>query len=59
METTDELAFDLDDLPVDVFELEDAGLFVESLTDGHGVPGLTLSSSACACPCLCSCAGAP
>ena len=55
METTEELAFDLDGLPLDVFELDDAGLTVESLTDGHGVPPLTLSSSACTCPCLCSC----
>jgi len=55
METIEELAFDLDDLPLDAFELDDAGLTVESLTDGHGVAAMTLSSSACNCPCLCSC----
>jgi len=55
METTEELAFDLDDLPLDAFELDEAGLTVESLTEGHGVPGMTLSSSVCACPCMCSC----
>jgi len=30
--------FDVDSLPLDVFELAESGLEVESLTAGHGIP---------------------
>jgi hypothetical protein len=32
-----QVALDLDDLPMDVLELTDQGLAVESLTAGHGM----------------------
>jgi hypothetical protein len=46
-----------DDLPLDVFELVDSGLEVESLTAGHGMPENGASFSGCypAC-CSCGCA---
>jgi hypothetical protein len=49
---------DLDDLPLDVFELADQGLAiraVESLTTGHGGTAAAVSCvcSACSC-CFCS-----
>lgn len=50
-----ELDFELDNLPVDVFDLDGSGLIVESLTAGHGMAELRVSSSVCACPCECSC----
>lgn len=46
-------ALHLDDLPVDVFEVD--GLFVTSLTSGHGMTETGASCGACTCPCLCSC----
>jgi len=55
MDVSEKLDFDLSDLPLDVFNLEDTGLTVESLLDGHGLPEYVLSSSVCACPCQCSC----
>jgi hypothetical protein len=46
--------FQLDDLPVDVFDVDGGGLTVESLTGGHGMTE-TGASGVCNCPCLCSC----
>ena len=43
---------DLDDLPVDVFELSEQGLTVESLT-----ASAEEASVACICPCSCACSG--
>ena len=53
------ISFDLDDLPVDVFDVAGAGLTVESLTDGHGMTEVGASLPFCFC-CdpnggLCSC----
>jgi hypothetical protein len=45
--------FQLDDLPVDVFDVDGGGLTVESLTGGHGMTE-TGASSFCA-PCTTSC----
>jgi hypothetical protein len=42
------LDFDLGNLPMDVFDLADSGLTVESLTAGHGMPE-NGASSACSC----------
>ena len=51
------VALDLDDLPMDVFELTGQGLAVESLTTGHGMPpvggSLACFCSVCACSCCC------
>lgn len=49
--TSQKLDFDLADLPMDVFDLADSGLTVQSLTAGHGMPeyGASDSSSACSC----------
>jgi hypothetical protein len=56
MTVSDELDGELDDLPVDVFDLADAGLTVESLTAGHGMAELGASSlCTTTCPSLCSC----
>jgi hypothetical protein len=46
------VALDLDDLSMDVFELADQGLTVESLTDGHGI---TKMGTSCGLICVCSC----
>lgn len=43
---------DLDDLPVDVFELSAQGLTVESLTSAVGD-----EIEVCICPCSCACSG--
>jgi len=50
------VALDLDDLPMDVFELTEQGLAVESLSTGHGMHPVTVSAcSPCsACSCCCS-----
>jgi hypothetical protein len=48
------VALDLDDLPMDVFELADQGLMVESLTAGHGTTEMA-GSCPCSCTCPCSC----
>lgn len=37
MDKDKRVAFELDDLPMDVFELAERGLTVESLTAGHGM----------------------
>jgi hypothetical protein len=51
------LALDLEDLPMDVFELAENGLTVESLTAGHGMTEIgasCLSGCDCSCP-FCGC----
>lgn len=53
MDVSETFDLDVDDLPVDVFDLADTGLTVESLTAGHGM--LENGASACACSgCSCS-----
>jgi hypothetical protein len=47
------VALDLDDLPMDVFELVDQGLAVESLTAGHGMT--QANGASCVTICFCSC----
>jgi hypothetical protein len=44
------LAYDLDSLAVDVFELVDSGMTVESLTGGHA---MTEVAASCRCSCCC------
>jgi hypothetical protein len=69
-QTVRRLDFDIESLPVDVFELTGAGLEVESLTAGHGIlengasSGDTLCCSACVWLCIrcsgcaaCGCTG--
>ncbi|MFI6596586.1 thiomuracin/GE37468 family thiazolyl RiPP peptide [Nonomuraea sp. NPDC050536] len=45
---------DLNDLPMDVFELPEAGTAVESLTAGHGMTEVGASCN-CFCYICCSC----
>lgn len=57
--TSQKLDFDLKGLPMDVFDLADSGLTVQSLTAGHGMPeygasDMSASASACSC-CASSC----
>lgn len=54
MAQSGKLDFDIDDLPMDVFEISEAGLTVDSLTSGHGMP--ENAASACGSFCFCSCA---
>jgi hypothetical protein len=51
MSVSRKLSFDLNDLPVDVFDLSDSGLKFESLTDGHGMPevGASCIFNLCIC----------
>jgi thiazolylpeptide-type bacteriocin precursor len=49
------VALDLNDLPMDVFELADQSLAVESLTAGHGMTKMAASCPICSCCCPCSC----
>ena len=51
MNVSDKLEFDLDDLPIDVFDLADSGLTIESLTAGHGLleNGASYPASSCSC----------
>ena len=42
---TEALSFDLDDLPMEVFDLADRGLTVETLTTGHGITEYGASSA--------------
>jgi hypothetical protein len=53
MSVDQKVALGLDDLPMDVFELVDQGLAVESLTVGHGVTEMAASSVVCSCACSC------
>jgi hypothetical protein len=57
MNVETELEFNLDELPMDVFDVTDNGLAVESLTAGHG---MTEVSGSCNCFCYicCSCSSA-
>jgi Thiopeptide-type bacteriocin precursor len=48
------VALDLDDLPMDVLQLSDNGIEVESLTAGHGMTEATATSN-CFCYICCSC----
>ncbi|ADG87276.1 hypothetical protein TBS_27130 [Thermobispora bispora] len=48
---------DLNDLPMDVFELADSGVAVESLTAGHGMTEVGASCN-CFCYICCSCSSA-
>jgi len=48
------VTLDLDDLPMDVFELTEQGLVVESLTTGHGTTPADASSFICSGS-ICSC----
>jgi thiazolylpeptide-type bacteriocin precursor len=52
MDVETRAASDLNDLPVDVFELADQGLEVESLTAGHGIAKMAAScclTGSCTC----------
>ncbi len=51
--TSENLAFDLNSVPMDVFDLSDSGLRVESLTAGHGM--VEGAASGTNCPSFCSC----
>jgi hypothetical protein len=42
----DDVSFDIEDLPLDVFELSERGLLIESLTGGHALPENGASSCA-------------
>jgi len=44
----------LEDLPMDVFEMADSGMEIESLTAGHGMPEVGASCN-CVCGFCCSC----
>ncbi|MEN3613816.1 thiomuracin/GE37468 family thiazolyl RiPP peptide [Plantactinospora sp. ZYX-F-223] len=55
MNTSDDLDFDLQDLPMDVFDLAESGLTIESLTAGHGMPEHGASLPFCSCSASCSC----
>jgi thiazolylpeptide-type bacteriocin precursor len=47
------VALDLEDLPLDVFELADRAEEVESLTGGHGLAETAASFPSCGCSCCC------
>jgi hypothetical protein len=54
MSVDQRVALDLDDLPMDIFELTNQGLEVESLNPGHGInQNGTSCGVACSCCCLC------
>ncbi|MEV0587108.1 thiomuracin/GE37468 family thiazolyl RiPP peptide [Nonomuraea sp. NPDC050310] len=53
MSVSKKLDYDLSALPLDVFDLADTGLTVESLTAGHGMPE-NAASGPCSIGC-CSC----
>jgi hypothetical protein len=55
MSVDQRIALDLDDLPIDVFELANQGLAVESLTTGHGITKMTASLCPVATSCCCCC----
>jgi Thiopeptide-type bacteriocin precursor len=54
MSVSQKVALDLENLPMDVFELANDGLAVESLTAGHGMVEANASSN-CFCYICCSC----
>jgi hypothetical protein len=51
MSVSTELDFELDNLPIDVFDLSDTGLTVNLLTQGHGMSEVAASCSAAPYPC--------
>jgi hypothetical protein len=53
MTVNTQVDLDLDDLPLDVFELSEQGLVVESLTAGHGMT--PVGASPCCSTYCCSC----
>lgn len=53
MSVSKKLDFDLEDLPMEVFDLDDTGLTVEALTDGHGMAEAGASCTSCVCICSC------
>lgn len=56
MAVDQKVALGLDDLPMDVFELANEGLVVESLTAGHGTTQMATSFGSCICSCCSSAA---
>jgi Thiopeptide-type bacteriocin precursor len=54
MSVDQRVALDLDDLPMDVFELGNQGLEVESLTAGHGITAMGASCPG-SCYTFCCC----
>ncbi|MGC7102908.1 thiomuracin/GE37468 family thiazolyl RiPP peptide [Amycolatopsis lurida] len=54
MSVSEQLDFELEKVPMDVFDLADSGLTVESLTGGHGMTELG-GSACCACSVSVSC----
>ena len=55
MSISQQLELELDAALVDVFDLDDAGLTVESLTDGYGLTENGASSSfICSCSICCA-----
>jgi len=60
MGISNKLDFDLENLPMDVFDVVDSGLTIESLTAGHGMPenGASCNSNCSGENCGCSaCSG--
>jgi hypothetical protein len=71
MGSSERLDFDLENLPMDVFDVIDSGLTIESLTAGHGMAengascNANCSGANCGCSgcsgttldCCCSCIG--
>jgi Thiopeptide-type bacteriocin precursor len=53
MSVSKKLDFDLENLPMDVFDLVDSGLTVESLTAGHGMTENGASSVCVTTYCSC------
>ncbi|GAA1774363.1 MULTISPECIES: thiomuracin/GE37468 family thiazolyl RiPP peptide [Streptomonospora] len=51
---SEQLDFDLSSVPVDVFDLADQGLTLETLTEGHGLPENGASSICNELMCACS-----
>ncbi|MCA2225179.1 thiomuracin/GE37468 family thiazolyl RiPP peptide [Nonomuraea aurantiaca] len=51
MSISQKLDFDLKNLPMDVFDLADSGLAIESLTAGHG---MAENGASVLCPSVCS-----
>ncbi|MEU9114606.1 thiomuracin/GE37468 family thiazolyl RiPP peptide [Streptomyces sp. NPDC048483] len=56
MNKPDTVDYDFDDLPMDVFELTDSGITIESLTAGHGMTE-TGASSPCGSSVGTNCSG--
>ena len=54
MNVSDSVKLNLNDLPVDIFEVADLGLSTKTLTAGHGMPE-NGASIVCFCVPMCSC----